>query len=211
LACLIRGIYYNPFFAKFWSLQPTNELSDYRIRRAINARFIMSNDLSRITADTPQDDLPYCIWFPQPAYYGVYVALARLKPEMKLQAARACIVANYQPSYETINPPHDTALVKEAQESPNTFYLQDLEDKQAKGNSTGENHSGEYWKFLTIKDALMPSTPTISSRVEVWSVGTTQHGIYDGIESNMSVVEVSLCTPDAIKQSGLDDVTLRYP
>jgi hypothetical protein len=64
LACFVRGIYHNPFFAKFWSLQTANELAEYRIRRAINARFIMSNDLARITANTPQDNLLYCIWFP---------------------------------------------------------------------------------------------------------------------------------------------------
>jgi hypothetical protein len=130
---------------------------------------------------------------------------------MQLQAARACIVANYQPSYEAINPPHDTALVKEAQESPNIFYLQDLEDKQAKGNSTGENHEVEYWKFLTIRDAFKPSTTSIPSPIEVWNVRTTQYCIYDGIQSDVSEVEVSLCTPDIIKESGLDDVMLRYP
>jgi hypothetical protein len=61
LACLIRGIYHDPLFAKFWSLQPAAEINNLRIRRAINARFIMTNDLSRITPTTPVDELPYCI------------------------------------------------------------------------------------------------------------------------------------------------------
>jgi hypothetical protein len=74
LACLIRGIYHDPLFAKFWSLQPAAEINNLRIQRAINARLIMTNDLSRITPTTPVDELPYCIWFPQPANRRVATA-----------------------------------------------------------------------------------------------------------------------------------------
>jgi hypothetical protein len=211
LECLIRGIYHDPLFAKFWSLQPAVEINNFRMQRAINARFIMSNDLSRITPTTPVDELPYCIWFPQPAYWTVYEQSARLRPEMKLQAARACIVANYQPSFETIDPPHDIALVKEAQESPNPFFLKYLQAKGAQGDTTGEDHEYAYWKFLTIKDALMPSTPTIRGELKASSIETTQSWIYDGVWANISDVEVSICTPEEVKQSGISDVQFRYP
>ncbi|THY07456.1 hypothetical protein D6D02_07229 [Aureobasidium pullulans] len=211
LACLIRGIYHDPLFAKFWSLQPTADIYDWRIRRAINARFIMTNDLSRITPTTPVDELPYLIWFPQPAYHGVYEELARLRPEMKLQAARACIVANYQRSFEKIDPPHDSALVQEAQESRNPFFLKHLQAKEAQGDTTGEDHGSEYWKYFTIKHALKPSTPTILGELNASSIGTTQTWIYDGVEAEMSNVEVSICTPEEVKQSGISDVMFRYP
>ncbi|THX56761.1 hypothetical protein D6D11_03400 [Aureobasidium pullulans] len=211
LACLIRGIYHDPLFAKFWSLQPTVDIYDWRIRRAINARFIMTNDLSRITPTTPVDELPYLIWFPQPAYYGVYEELARLRPEMKLHAARACIVANYQSSFEKIDPPHDSALVQEARESPNPFFLKHLRAKEAQGDTTGQDHGSEYWKYFTIKHALKPSTPTILDELNASSIGTTQTWIYDGVEAEMSNVEVSICTPEEVKQSGISDVMFRYP
>lgn len=211
LECLIRGIYHDPLFAKFWSLQPTAGINNWRIRRAINARFIMTNDLSRITPATPVNELPYCIWFPQPAYYSVYEHIARLRPEMKLQAARACIVANYQPSFESIDPPHDSALVKEAQQSPNPFFLKHLQAKEAQGDTTGEDYESAWWKFFTIKDALNPSTPFISGKLDASSIGTTQRGIYDGVQADMSDVQVSICTPEEVKQSGVADVMLRYP
>lgn len=186
-------------------------MNNFHIRRAINARFIMTNDLSRITPTTPVDELPYCIWFPQPAYHTVYEQLARLRPEMRLQAARACIVANYQPSFEKIDPPHDSALVKEAEESPNPFFLKYLQAKEAQGDTTGEDYESAYWKFFTIKDALKPSTSTILSELNASSIGTTQSWIYDGVEADMSEVQVSICTPEKVKQSGISDVMFRYP
>jgi hypothetical protein len=209
LACLIRGIYHDPLFAKFWSLQP--EIENLRIRRTINARFIMTNDLSRITPATPVDELPYYIWFPQPANRRVYEESARLRPDMKLQAARACIVANYQPSFEKIDPPHDSALVQEAQASPNPFFLKHLQAKEAQGDTTGKDYGHEYWKFYTIKDALSPSTPTILSELDASSIETTQDWVYDGTQAEISHVHVSICTPEEVKQSGISDVMFRYP
>jgi hypothetical protein len=211
LACLIRGIYHDPLFAKFWSLQPATEMNNLRIRRAINARFIMTNDLSRITPTIPVDELPYCIWFPQPANHRVYEELARLRPDMKLQAARACIVANYQPSFEKIDPPHDSALVKEAQASPNPFFLKHLQAKEAQGDTTGDDYGYAYWKFYTIKDALGASSSTILDELDASSIETSQDWIYDGAQAEISHVHVSICTPEEVKQSGISDVMFRYP
>ena len=58
--CIVRGIYHNTMFAKWWSLQPDAN----RFGRAINARFIMNNDLSRINDQTLATELPYMIWYP---------------------------------------------------------------------------------------------------------------------------------------------------
>jgi hypothetical protein len=116
----------------------------------------------------------YCIWFPQPANRRVYEVLARLRPDMKLQAARACIVANYQPSFEKIDPPYDSALVREAQASPNPFFLKHLQAKEAQGDTTGKDYEHEYWEFYTIKDALGASSSTILGELNASSIGTTQ-------------------------------------
>jgi len=53
--CCIRGIHYSTIFAKWWSLQPEvlitppESNSKDRVMQAINARFIMDNNLTRIT------------------------------------------------------------------------------------------------------------------------------------------------------------------
>jgi len=130
---------------------------------------------------------------------------------MKLQAARACIVADYQGSFEIIDPPHDSALVKEAQVSRNPFYLEYLQAKEAQGDTTGEDHDFEYWKYYTIKNALKPSPSSVYGKLNASSIGTTRPWIYDGVEADMSDVEVQICTPEEVKQSGIREVSDRYP
>lgn len=126
-ACIGRGIYNNTMFAKWVSLQ--HSLMDGQggdIRRSLNARFIMDNDLSRITGDTPDEDLPYQIWYPQCAHFSTFEELARRRPAMRTQAARACIVADYKESYVRIGATPDCFLIKEAEASTNPCYLEDL-------------------------------------------------------------------------------------
>lgn len=70
---------------------------------------------------------------------------------MKLQAARACIVADHQNSYQKIDPSRDIALMLKAEVGPNPLYLQHLEDK-AVTDSTGDlSINNESWKRYTIK------------------------------------------------------------
>jgi hypothetical protein len=60
--CVVRGIYHDTMFAKWWSLQPeVANFGNANIRSAVNARFIMNIDLSRITKETDEGDLPYQI------------------------------------------------------------------------------------------------------------------------------------------------------
>jgi len=69
IECVVRGIYHNPMFAKYWSLQlDIPQWCRDTVLQAVNARFIMCNDLSRITANTSQQELPYCIWYPARAH-----------------------------------------------------------------------------------------------------------------------------------------------
>ena len=60
--CVIRGIFHNTLFAKWWSLQDLSIGTPARhsIERAITTRFIMNNDLSRILKRP--DTEPDCIW-----------------------------------------------------------------------------------------------------------------------------------------------------
>ncbi|KAJ5113556.1 hypothetical protein N7456_002090 [Penicillium angulare] len=66
LLCIIRGVYHNSFWAKWWSKKVIEDHADSRINsfevkqieRGINARRIMSDDVTWVTTDTPKDLLP---------------------------------------------------------------------------------------------------------------------------------------------------------
>ncbi|OJJ54404.1 hypothetical protein ASPSYDRAFT_61033 [Aspergillus sydowii CBS 593.65] len=89
-AMVVHGIYHNPTFAKWWSTQipeHPQQRHEIKIRRAINARRIISNNLTWLTMDTPGELLPELIWYPN--------KLAHKRPDMFEDCLRACIVANY--------------------------------------------------------------------------------------------------------------------
>ncbi|CAI7588743.1 unnamed protein product [Penicillium discolor] len=111
LPCVIRGIYHQPFFAKWWLTQETSEY----IRQAIYARLILNNDLSWLNDNTPDTDLPVLIWFPKTAAIPTYTELSRLRPSMTPQIARACINANYQDLFNSLNATPDIFLWRAAE------------------------------------------------------------------------------------------------
>ncbi|CAG8903904.1 unnamed protein product [Penicillium egyptiacum] len=107
--CIIRGIYHNSFWAKWWSTQITqdattrfSEFETKQIQRAINARRIMSDDITWVTAGTPKDLLPMNIWFPGRACAETYERLARIRPGMLRQCLHACIVADYPEMWDKV-------------------------------------------------------------------------------------------------------------
>ncbi len=100
--CVLRGIYHNTFFAKWWSLQDSEVAKGDIYQNAITARFIMNNDLSRVTKDLKSFQLPYVIYSPDLAQATTYGELARRKPDMLPQVLRGCIRANYQTLFDSI-------------------------------------------------------------------------------------------------------------
>jgi hypothetical protein len=126
ISCVIRGIHQHPFFGKWWSKQPAAPIP---IRMAGHARFIMNNDLSWLTDSTPNEELPIVIWFPQTASKETYTELARRRPLMVPQIARACIHANYEELFDSLDPIPDAGLWTDAEKSNNTHYLQRLDRK----------------------------------------------------------------------------------
>jgi hypothetical protein len=125
--CLVRGIYHHPLFAKWVAQQldaGDSRFDTLRVKKALHARFVMSNNLERITVDTKGYELPYLIWYPRFAVPETYVEPARRRPEMRVQAARACVVADYSDAYCEIGAPWDRALARKAEASPNSFYAE---------------------------------------------------------------------------------------
>ena len=59
LQCCVRGVYHNTMFAVWWSKQSLPQIGSSKLKKAIDARFIMNNVLSRVR---PEDrDFPYLI------------------------------------------------------------------------------------------------------------------------------------------------------
>ncbi|KAH6687770.1 hypothetical protein F5X68DRAFT_261127 [Plectosphaerella plurivora] len=116
LKCLLRGIYHSTFMATWLARNNSIILAVGRhpkdvkaLRRAINARRVMNNDIAHVTARNeagewivPDDELPYWIWYPTMPQRGVMPRLAQLRPTMAAVCARACIAANYREDYEAI-------------------------------------------------------------------------------------------------------------
>jgi hypothetical protein len=60
--------------------------------KGINARIIMNNNLSRMTAhERSNNDLPYLIQYPTFAAESTYIELARRKPQMTPQVLRVAL------------------------------------------------------------------------------------------------------------------------
>lgn len=96
LSCVIYGIHHSTMFAKWWSYQNTDDHDPGTIQAAIDARFIMNNDISRITVSNFKKWAPYLIWYPSLAAESTCRELAKRRPDMKTQVLRAAIVGGYQ-------------------------------------------------------------------------------------------------------------------
>lgn len=199
LACVIRGIYHNTMFAKWWSLLATKprHTSEHHIERAINARFIMNNDISRITERTSDLDLPYLIWYPDHPSGDVLEELARRKPYMQGQAAHACIALNYEEAFRRIAAKPDSHQLEESRHSSNNFYHSDL---IRRADELGIDADDEPPEFVArdfvpyiMSDLKEPRHLQPPERLTLDSVGSYGQGIYDGEQAHMSYVERFIC------------------
>ncbi|CCC14522.1 hypothetical protein SMACR_09421 [Sordaria macrospora] len=106
---VLRGIYHNTTFAKWWSLQPRDGHNSGFIRAATLARFIMVNDLSHMTENDPDpeanhNEIPGMIWWPLVPAERTLEVLAKRRPDMHLQVAMACIAGNYKELWDKLAP-----------------------------------------------------------------------------------------------------------
>jgi hypothetical protein len=205
LQCIVRGIFHNTMFAK-WSSLPGNHgnkrldgPSRYSIEKAITARYIMNNDLSRIA--TENVDVPDCIWYPTLAQPSTYKKLVDLKPSMIKTVVQACIVADYEHVYKQLpdfDP--DPVLISEAKDSSNPFYLEDLNRRVAEKGIDLENIYVEAWKVhATQKQLLQKSGMFLWKVVTEHNVSTGPEAIYNGILCEAGNIEVNVCASDALK------------
>ncbi|KAJ5661388.1 uncharacterized protein N7477_009004 [Penicillium maclennaniae] len=209
-ACVIRGICHETFFAKWWSRQLPLEdkRKDKRLQRAITARFIMSNDLSRIPL-RPASEIPPP---PQPhrephdnafsqesILHLIYRELAYREPRMALTVARACIIANYQAVYQTLKFFPIRALIREAEQQPSTFYVEDLK-RRAELHGILESAEGSTWEEHTMVENMRLFDTKLSEVITTDDVDMFPAGIFNGEETpDVGTILLNVCAPRSVK------------
>ncbi|EAW20314.1 uncharacterized protein NFIA_099490 [Aspergillus fischeri NRRL 181] len=202
LSCVVRGIYHNTMFAKWWTLQPGRE--PYQIEQAINARFIMNNDLSRITPETRC--LPYCIWYPSFPHVTTCKELVRRVPSMKPAVARVCILQDYSEYWDELDADPDSNLMVDARQSSNPKYLRDLEARIPERGCRDLTNRQHY--CIRPRAALFEYTTTFLYH-NVWDNPDVycEAGVpYNGRFACMAHIELSVCVSDELKKIALEDI-----
>lgn len=214
LACVVRGIYHNSMFAKWMSLDLDAHPDRYDrdleadIKRAINARHIMNNELSRIDENTPSNEIPYLIWWPLLPRADSLAALALRRPSMKLQIAHACIVADLVTIYEKLDVTPHLFLWRAAQKSPNKFYRKDLKKRAAQQHIDLER-AGECdvpgAHMLAYMSAMFPhdhesTTNQLITRFSAAWLTASDSGTYCDWDVNAASVELCVLAPDELKR-----------
>ncbi|KAF2223870.1 hypothetical protein BDZ85DRAFT_115426 [Elsinoe ampelina] len=194
-AALMRGIYHHPMFAR-WCSSQTEFQADQGVQNAITARYIMSNNVSRVTEDTfiPQ------IWYPDWAFSLTYKAVLRKAPKMKQVVARAAIVIRSQGLFIEADPdPTDRLLGMEAAMSPDPWFLQTLKNKAA---AAGQEISTNAFMVATDLDSIETAT-------------RPSHGwfnFYHGNDFDLGFVNCSVvCSPDLKKHERLRNFEFQNP
>ncbi|KAL4971452.1 hypothetical protein BDW66DRAFT_163694 [Aspergillus desertorum] len=222
--CVIRGIFHNTMFAKWWSTQdllgdktrledPSRlERIQSEIGSAISARYIMNNDFSRILAKL--HTAPGCIWYPNVALESVYRALARMLPDMIPAVARACIVADYPDLFAELPTSSfrpTLFMMREAEESRNPFFVADLKRRAAglgiktENRHTWDNEDRRYdfdTIYPTVRQLSEGKNEEIYRRVGTFAVrvGAEFYNIYNYYGCGIEAIEVSLCAPGELKK-----------
>ncbi len=199
--CVIRGIYHSTPFAKWWSLnvcQWTGHSGHNGILAAAHARFTMINDLSWITPDIHQGQLPYMIWYPvQPQPCTLHELLER-EPRMNRAVAHASVACDYQLIYNQLKPKPTAALIAEAEVSLIPYYLDDLKGRQGEGGepTTGSpNDERECSMAIKFKE---PTSTFLHSPLQPSDIETTLRDktVWEGLRVNGAAADLFMCSAD---------------
>lgn len=193
LECCVRGIYHNSMFAVWWSKQQLPDGVSHQLCRAICARFIMNNVLSKVD---PQDYWqPYLIWYPTIACETTYRKLAQLVPKAAPQVVRACIVAGYVDLFDELvdKVTPDDGLLNEAAESSNSHFGERLA-RRVEEVGKKELILYDEWQLQT-KLGKQYSDSVICRSVGLATLDTAYHSFYNGKGCSASALELLACLP----------------
>ncbi|TWU73480.1 hypothetical protein ED733_000588 [Metarhizium rileyi] len=224
LEAIIRGIYHNSQFAKWWSTQPPPpEMACDPISAAICARFIMNDDIS-FALRQANDELPQgwsiappqMIFYPDIACPDTYEALARAIPTMRMPVARAAIYADYKSVFDIVMTELnqdstsirlDYTLYVQSLASPNPYYRETLE-RLAKEQGTSDtlktrSPDSKPWEQMSLTQArTRDRSNLLYDEIYAWReiISTADgqyhhHAIYDGIQCDTIQLERYLSLP----------------
>ncbi|KAK2033986.1 hypothetical protein LX32DRAFT_660138 [Colletotrichum zoysiae] len=225
---VIRGIYHNTAFAKWWSLQKLDNISRRFIKAATLARFIMVNDLSHIPPsehDTERLPMPVMIWWPLIPAQETLRELARRRPDMNLQVAMACIQGDYRVLWDELAPEPCSALWDQARQqqtqnwpnSPNRNYYVDYLERRAEelgGNIAmmGNGFNSEC-EDAAVRDKEPTTTwldPGIYERPYALQNSYPHEGIYyPGGEVNAASWHLVICSSEELRRKAREEEGIR--
>ncbi|KAF7914002.1 uncharacterized protein EAF01_000408 [Botrytis porri] len=199
---IVRGTYHNTSFARWCHGQLgsgfVNKGDCWDIKRAILARFIMVNDLSRVASTTETLDMDqsmlFMIWWPLIPHEATLRELARRRPDMSLQVAMAYIVADYH------------RLWKENGANLNkNFYVEDLERRAAE---KGIDLRWPAWDCSSLYDCLTrdkePTTIYLQPHIQIWEevpIDCNTGSIHPGrAQANMAEWDLCIAVSDDLRE-----------
>ncbi|TGO08779.1 hypothetical protein BTUL_0192g00130 [Botrytis tulipae] len=217
---IVRGIYHHTSFARWCHGQLesgfANKCDCWDIKRATLARFIMVNDLSRITSTTETSDkdqsMPFMIWWPLIPQEATLRELARRRTDMGLQVAMACIVADYHQLWSELTPePHALLWYQAAQQEEDganlnkNFYVEYLERRAAE---KGIDLQAPAWDCSSLYDCLTrdkePTTIFLQPQIQVREdvpVNYNTGSIYPGrAQANMAEWDLCIAVSDDLRE-----------
>ncbi|KAM0123955.1 hypothetical protein ACHAP3_010708 [Botrytis cinerea] len=217
---IVRGIYHHTAFARWCYGQLESGFPDkgdcWDIKRAVLARFIMVNDLSRVASTTETRDIdhsmPFMIWWPLIPQEATLRELARRRPDMGLQVAIACIVADYHRLWSELTPePHALLWYQAAQQEENganlnkNFYVEDLERRAAEKDI---DLRAPAWDCSSLYDCLTrdkePTTIFLQPYIQVREgvpVDYYADSIYPGrAQANMAEWDLCIAVSDDLRE-----------
>ncbi|KJZ79037.1 hypothetical protein HIM_01810 [Hirsutella minnesotensis 3608] len=222
LGAVVRGIYHNTQFAKWWATQPRpgHVAHTRQIATAIVARFIMNDDISlALTINKGgfnhwSPGFPKLIYYPAVAQPTTYKALAHALPEMRSAVARAAIYADFQelfdwlmkgPNGEFENVVPTRSLWIEALQSPHDYYRVTLEAIARERGIFDQigNFMPDlpYWEQVSVRETKFHMTSNdlkpmdrIWENIESWQ-GYWSSCFYNSVSFNASKLERLLSLP----------------
>ncbi|KAI3392185.1 hypothetical protein diail_6076, partial [Diaporthe ilicicola] len=209
LLCILRGIYHHTTFAKWWAV--CDDYSRFSVcegknavSTAVDARYIMNNELARIRPNSPSWHNPFLIWWPLIPHEATLRELVRRRPDMKLQAALACIAGDYHVTYKLLDvEPHHYLWIQAKVYRSNPFYLEDLEKRAAEAGIDlrdgvqGPDPIGLSGFLAALEPNKEPTTLQMYPGVmtEPWLY---DDGLYPGHNNvNGNLFETYICASDA--------------
>ncbi|GKT51497.1 uncharacterized protein ColSpa_11678 [Colletotrichum spaethianum] len=136
ISAVVRGAYHHTPFARWLDTCLHGIYTKYEwlyVREAVNAQFVMNNDLSRVTTDTDGQDLPAMFWWPHMPHENTLREFVWRRPDFKHQVTLACIAGDYQELFDELQPQVNPSQWQwqVACQSTHPYYRQAVERRAA--------------------------------------------------------------------------------